>query len=189
MKKILVMAIAIGLGVAAAYAGGGLGVYGTFMDTEDMDSGFGGGLKFKFDVVQYVAAELRASYVTRFEENSDELDNLYMIPVEADLLFNLPLGDSPVTIYAGGGGGYYILPEFETDGFGGKTDIDLEDTFGFFGIGGVELALAENVSLFAEAKYLFLEVDTLTIDDVEVGGDDAIDFSGISANAGIMFRF
>jgi hypothetical protein len=190
MKKFLVMMIAIGLGVAAAYAGGGaLGVYGTFMDTEDVDSGFGAGVKFKFDIVEYVAAELRASYVTKFDDGSDALDNLYMIPVEADILFNLPLGDSPVTIYAGGGGGYYVLPEYETDIGFGDTDIDLDDTFGFYGIGGFEIALAESVSLFAEAKYLFLEVDTVTIDDIEVGGDDALEFTGFSGNAGILFRF
>jgi hypothetical protein len=190
MKKVLVMLVVIGLGVAAAYAGGGgVGVFGTFMDTKDMDSGYGTGLKFKFDVAQYLAAELRASYVTKFMEDSDTYDNLYMIPVEADLLFNLPLGDSPVTIYAGGGGGYYILPEYETDVGFGDTDIDLDDTFGFYGIGGVEFALAENVILFAEAKYLFLEVDTATIDDMKVEGDDAIEFTGITGNAGILFRF
>lgn len=190
MKKLLVMLIAMGIGVAAAYAeGGALGVFGTYMDTEDLDAGFGAGLKFKFDVAEYFAIELRASYVTKFDDGSDELDNLYMIPAEADLLFNLPLGDSPLTVYAGGGGGYYVLPEFETDVGFGDTDIDLDDTFGFYGIGGVELALSESVSLFAEAKYLFLEVDTVTVDDIEVHGDDAIDFSGISGNAGIMFRF
>lgn len=190
MKKILVMLMAIGIGVGAAYAGGGaLGVFGTFMDTEDLDSGFGAGVKFKFDVAQYVAAELRASYVTKFDDGSDELDNLYMIPVEADLLFNLPLGDSPLTVYAGAGGGYYVLPEFETDAGFGDTDIDLDDTFGFYGIGGLEFALAESVSLFAEVKYLFLEVDTVTIDDIEVESDEAIEFTGLSGNAGIMFRF
>lgn len=190
MKKTLILLALIGwCAVSASAAGGGLGVFGTYMDTDNMGSAYGGGLKFKFEVADYLAAELRASYLTGFEEDDIEYDNLYVVPVEADLLFNFPLKDTPLTVYAGGGGGYYVMPEFEADGPLGTIDIDLEDTFGFFGVGGLELALGDAVSLFAEAKYLFLEVDKVEIDNVEVDPDAAAKFTGLSANAGLMFRF
>lgn len=190
MKKALLALAAIGLGAISAYAaGGGLGVFGTYMDTDDLGTAYGGGLKFKFEVADYLAAELRASYVTGFEEDDIEYDNLYVVPVEADLLFNFPLKDTPITVYAGGGGGYYVMPEFEVDGPVGTMDVDFEDSFGFFGVGGVELALGDAVSLFAEAKYLFLEVDEVEIDDVKVEGGGEVKFTGLNANAGLMFRF
>ena len=42
MKKLLVMWMAIGLGTLTAAAGSGVGVFGSYGDTDDLGPGFGG---------------------------------------------------------------------------------------------------------------------------------------------------
>ena len=181
MKKILVMLMAIGLGAVAATAGG-VGVFGSYWDTEDLGPGFGGGLKFKADIAEYFAVEFRASCITKFDDWEGD-DELYVIPLEGALLVNLPLGEEvPITVYGGGGGGYAILPEAD--------DVDYDDEFCFFGIGGVELGLGESASLFGEVQYRFLEIDGAEVDGVDIDADDdGGELTGLSFNAGLLFRF
>lgn len=180
MKKLLVMLLAIGLGAVAASAGGGVGVFGTYLNSDDLGGGWGGGLKFKADVAEFISIEARGSCVTAFDDDDSD-DGLYVIPVEGDILLNLPLGeDIPVTIYGGGGGGYAFIPEVD--------DVDLEDTYTLFAVAGLELALGDAASLFFEGQYRFLEVD-------EAEGDHGITvpvdlvLSGFGGNAGLLFRF
>lgn len=198
MKKLFSMLAASALGTAAAFAGGGWGFFGTYMDSEDPGSAYGGGTKFQIFFGEYVTLELRGSYLTSFESDDRgaqvRFENLDLIPVEGNLLFNLPIGESPLSLYAGGGGGYYFIPEYdlvESSGPGGTHQYDLEDTVGFFGLGGMEIALSDSASLFVEGQYRFLEVKSATVDDREVdfADDFVVDFSGISGNAGLLIRF
>ena len=188
MKTLLVILAGVMAVAVTAFAGGGIGVFGSYMNGKDVDSGFGGGIKFKGDIADYIAVEARASCLTKFSDYLED-DDLYVIPIEGDVLLNFPLGDSPVTIYGGGGAGYYIIPEYEDSVVLGDVDVDLQDTFGFFGVGGVEFALSEGVSLYAEGKYLLLTVDEAKIEDVDTDLPDEVDFSGLSLNAGLLFRF
>ena len=180
MKKLLVMLMAIGVGAVAATAGGSLGVFGSYLDSKDMGAGYGGGLKFKAELAKYFAVEARASCLTQFDEWHGD-DGLYVIPLEGALMFNLPLGESPVTLYVGGGGGYSIIPEAD--------DVDLDDSFTYFGMGGVEISLGESVALFAEAQYRVLEVDGASGDGTDINFDEKVKFTGIGANAGLLFKF
>ncbi len=182
MKKLLAMLIVIGLGAAGATAGSGVGVFGTYLDAKDPGPGFGGGVKFKADLSEYFGVEVRASCITQFDEDDSD-DGLYLIPLEGGLVFNLPLGeDVPLTLYGGGGGGYAIIPECD--------DIDLDDTFCFYGVGGVEFAMGEAASLFVEGQYRVLEVDGAETDDGgEVDFDDEVEFTGFGINAGLLFKF
>ena len=94
MKKLLVMLMVLGLGVSMASAAGGLGVFGSYWDADDPGPGFGGGVKFKGELVDYLAIELRASCITQFDEWDGD-DELFVIPLEAGLLLNFPLHRSP----------------------------------------------------------------------------------------------
>jgi hypothetical protein len=198
MKKVFAMLAAFALEAASAWAGGGLGFFGTYLDSKDPGTAYGGGAKLQFFLGDYVTLETRGSYLTQFETGGDgvqvRFEDLVLIPAEVDLLLTLPVGEGPVTLYAGGGGGYYFIPEYdlvESAGPGGTHQYDLEDTLGFFGLGGIEIALSDSASLFVEGQYRFLEVKSAEVDGAEVdfAGDSTVDFTGISGNAGLLIRF
>ncbi|HQM24113.1 MAG TPA: hypothetical protein PK572_10875, partial [Kiritimatiellia bacterium] len=111
MRKWVLVLMMVGLCATMASAAGGLGIFGSYWDTKDLGPGFGGGVKFSGDLTEFLAIELRASCVTKFDDWDGD-DELFIIPLEAGLIFNLPLGeDVPLTLYGGGGGGYAIIPE------------------------------------------------------------------------------
>jgi hypothetical protein len=57
-------------------------------------------------------------------------------------------------------------------------------------VAGVELALGDAISIFAEAQYRYLEVDGAESDgeDIDFGGDK-VKFTGFGVNAGLLLRF
>lgn len=181
MKKWLAVLMVFGLGAVAAFASGGFGIYGAYWDTDDLGPGFGGGVKFKAELAEYFALELRAAGITQFDDWEGD-DELFVIPLEAGLLFNLPLGDEvPITLYGGGGGGYAIIPEAD--------DIDYDDGFCFYGVGGVELGLGESAALILEAQYRVFEVDGASDDAGDIEFSEESELTGLSMNAGLLFRF
>lgn len=58
MKKLLIMLIVVGMSAGVASAAGGVGVFGSYWDADDPGPGYGGGLKFKAELVDYLAVEL-----------------------------------------------------------------------------------------------------------------------------------
>lgn len=180
MKKTPVVLVAILISAVVASAGG-VGVFGSYLDGKDSGPGYGGGIKFKAGLSEYFAVELRASCLTKFDDWEGD-DDLFVIPLEAALVLNLPLGkDVPLTLYGGIGGGYAIIPEAD--------DIDYDDTFCYFALGGIEFALGESVSLFAEAQYRVLEVDGADYDGTDIDFDDELKFTGLGVNVGLLFRW
>lgn len=180
MKKWVAGLLVMAVGASVALANG-LGAYGSYWDTKDLGPGVGGGVKFKGDLAEMLGIEVRAAGLTKFDEWEGD-DELFVIPIEAGLLLNLPLGeDVPITLYGGGGGGYAIIPEAD--------DVDFDDDFCFYGVGGIELGLGENASLFGEVLYRVLEVGGAEIDDIEVESEEDVEITGVSFNAGLLFRF
>lgn len=199
MRRVLAVLAVLALAATSASAAGGLGLFGSYIDSEDPGTAYGGGLKFKFDLGEPLAFELRGSYITGFEPDDAIGEVLYedliLIPVEADLVVNLPMGDA-ATAYVGGGGGYYVMPEYEIDiaiPGSDEPDVDPDDTFGFFAVAGLELNLGESVALFAEAQYRWLEVEGAKLDGEDVDLEDAIGqnvkFDGLGGNAGLLFKW
>lgn len=193
MRKILAVLAVLALAGISASAAGGLGLFGSYWDA-DGDVGMGGGLKLKMEMAPNIALELRGSYLPEWDfdedETGDAMEDFSVIPVEADLVVNFPLGDM-LKIYGGAGGGYYVTPEFESDVAipgSDEPDVDPEDVFGYFALGGVEIALSEQVSLFAEAQYRWVEFDEVEIDGEDVDVDDA-DLTGFGANAGLLLTW
>jgi hypothetical protein len=192
MRKVLTVLAAFALATTVASAGG-VGAYGTYWDAGDFGAGYGAGFKVKVDATSMIALEIRSTYLTEFDpENARDAD-VEVVPVEGDILLQFPIADI-LMIYGGGGVGYYVIPEFESDiadGSSREPDIDPDDVFGAFAVGGVEIGLGETISLFAEAMYRWVEVDELNIDDrdISLDGDEAIDLTGFGATAGVMLKF
>lgn len=148
-----------------------LGVFGSYLDSDDLGPGYGGGAKLEVKPTDWLSVDGRASLVF-----FDDFD-ISMIPLEAALRLNIPLLGERIVPYAGVGAGYYL---FEAD------DVDLDNNVGYFPLVGLEVGL-RRVALFAEARWLFLQTDT----DAglgELGGLDA-DVDGLGINAGLLFRF
>jgi opacity protein-like surface antigen len=160
----VLMAFVPGLRAADVSVGG----FGTYLDTKDYEEAWGGGLRLKYDLVEYIGLDFRGSMV-RLQGLSAN-----MFPVEANLILQLPIGNVLLP-YGGMGVGYYFF-----DG----GDLDLDNQVGYGPLAGVELRLSRAVALFGEARWLFLEP--------EVGGSgdlDKIRLDSFGVNAGIMFLF
>jgi len=198
MRMLIGVWLVFCLGAVSASAGGGLGVFGSYMDSKDPGTAYGGGGKLKVDLGKFVALEVRGSYLTNFEVEEAgvqvRFEDLALIPVEGDLVLQLPLGEKAGCLYGGGGGGYYVLPEYdlvEYDGPGGTHKYDLDDTFGFFAVAGLQLNLGDNAALFAEVQYRVVEVEGAEVDGEEVEFSDnwVVEFTGLTGSAGLLFRW
>lgn len=62
--------------------------------------------------------------------------------------------------YVGGGIGYYFFDE---------DDADVDDEVGYYCVAGIDQSVGNGISVFAEAKYLWLEPDS-DFGDVELDG-------------------
>lgn len=173
-----VLAVILAMGITglprADAAGADLGLYGTYLDSDDFEAGYGAGAKLKLNLAKYFALDIRGSYLT-FDDT--EVD---MIPVEAAALLQLPLGDA-LNLYGGVGAGYYF---FDAD------RVELDDAVGFFPVAGVELSFGE-IRLFAEARWLMLNTDVdeakEELEDI-FGGDSEADVDGVGFNVGIAIN-
>ena len=181
---------------SVAEAADGLAVYGSYWKPKDMDANYGAGAKLKMLVNSGLSMELRGTYFKGLKKEEtasggvSSENKFTLIPTEAGLVFNLPL-DS-VSLYAGGGAGYYMFQDGELSIQDGDTsenyDVDYENTWGWYAVAGAEF-LVSGFVLFAEAQYRWLTVKT---DDIEIDGaslpdGEDIKMDGLGANVGILF--
>ena len=174
----LVVTGALGLALAmgatttanAEALGMDLGLFGAYLDSDDLQEGYGAGAKIKLNIVEFFAIDVRGSYLMYDDADID------MIPVEACALLQLPLGDA-LNLYGGVGVGYYM---FEGD------DVELDDAVGYFPVAGAEISIGD-IKVFGEVRWLALspDVDSAS-DELEgiVDGEEA-EADGIGVNIGL----
>ena len=191
-----------------------LGTYLAFWDAKDVDNfdldGFiGGGIVGQIRLLDALALEMRLSgfgtgessdvFVPGegwFENNS----TLVAMPLEIGLVASLKLGDK-FSLYGGPGASYTVFDaEFTSEQGRWKEtyDLEMDDEFGAYLLLGARFQLARNASIFAEAKYNWIET-SFESDVVALAADDArfdvlplrndLDFSGLALQAGILFTF
>jgi hypothetical protein len=170
----LILLAVASMSMAGCSAGsmGAVGLFGSYLDSDDLGDGYGGGVKLEVKPIDLVSVDGRASWIY-FEDFE-----IHMIPLEAALRLNLPLLGERIIPYVGVGGGYYI---FEAD------DVDLDDDVGYFPLVGLEVGF-RRVAVFAEARWLFLEADVDSALD-ELQDIDEADVDGFGINVGLLFRF
>lgn len=153
------------------------GLYAAYQDTEDMKDGFGAGFKYVLmwnNVAPKLSCgvDIRAGWLTYDGDDNDYGADLDIVPVELSILAGYEVfnGARP---YAGMGVGYYF---FDAEG----DRLDMDDDVGFLGILGWDQRLTEQVSVFAEAKYLWLEPDA---------NDTDPDLGGFGADVGVCMNW
>jgi opacity protein-like surface antigen len=165
LMVVLVAAVALGAASPNAHA---VGVMASWWKLDDADEdGFGFGLRQKTSFTPLFAIDTRASWIG-FSDS-----DLNMFPLEAAGEVSLGL------FYGGIGLGYYI---FDAD------NVDLDNNFGWFLVGGIEVALAK-VGVFGEIKWTQLETD---FNDVDPNLDDvptSLNADGIGFNLGVTLPF
>jgi hypothetical protein len=187
MRKWIIAGVVLLMSFASARAGG-LALYGSYWSPDELDAGFGGGAKAGFDLADMLELELRGTYFPEMSEDTGRHADFEIVAAEAGLRLKFPLDEdnNDTFIYVGAGGGYYFL-EIDSDE-AGVSDVDVDDEIGWYGLGGIELALSDDndISLFAEAQYRFIEATVEGGDLDETDDEVDIDLNGIGANAGIV---
>lgn len=171
---VLLWAAVLVVAGAGCSTGSGLecGVFGSYLDSDDLGKGYGGGAKVEINPIDVVSIDARASWI-RFDDT--EID---MIPLELAALLNFPILFEHIVPYLGAGVGYYLF-----DGSG----ADLDDEVGYFPLAGLEIGF-HKVSLLAEARWLFLETDVDSAKG-ELENITKADLDGLGVNVGLLFRF
>ena len=187
-KKVLVVMVSLALAVllaapqAMAERGFGIGPRIGYAKASDADDGafyLGGDFNYRFfDSLLGVRGEVG------WRKDSIEVPGLvdidiHTIPMLASVTVH-PLKDFIISPYAiAGAGWYFMLAEGDVAGID-AFDVT-ENGFGWHIGGGAELNVHEHLSINADIRYVWFEMDLEQIDDV--------DASGIQATGGFTFYF
>ncbi len=139
MKKALILAMLalLAVGTAPAWASD-FSIFGSYLDTQDLNDTVGGGIKAGFPVGNpNWEIELRGTYLPDLTEDLSSFVNdkpktssdITAYPFDAGVKFNFA-PESGVNPYLGGGASYYFLSA-------DRGQID--DEAGAYAVGGVEL--------------------------------------------------
>jgi opacity protein-like surface antigen len=177
-KKVLFALVTTGLLSIPAWAGE-FGIYGSYWNTKDANSGYGGGAKVSWGIF-----ELRGTYFNDVTTKRvpDRLDfKLHAAPIGAGLKFDLTR-DTPVTPYVGGGAAYYLLSTNR-----GST----QDEVGWYAVAGLDITSPSRVGFNVEAIYRGVRgtVKNLTTDNIHIVNRTNVDLSGLGVNAGVVWKF
>jgi hypothetical protein len=158
MKKIWAsVAAAMVMGATTAWAGN-LGAFGSFWNQKDGDNVAGGGVVFK--VARLV--EVHGAY---YEDSTvPGLGDLQAVPIDGGLSFDFANLDK-INLVAGGGATYYLLD---------SDDVEVDDDWGWYALGRLELKGKRTAALFGEVLYRWAELDN-------------VDLGGMTFNVGVLF--
>jgi hypothetical protein len=172
MKKFLIAATLLLFLTTPVWAGFEHSIFASYIDSKDIGSGWGAGLKTEFNLFDLLGIDTRISYV-EFDAGST-----YMIPLEASLVLNIPLADQRFNPYAGVGVGFYIMD---------SKIANLDDPVGYYPFLGLKAGI-EHLAFMGEVRWLGLEASaTNTIN--ELSGKSKAKVDGLGVNLGIVIRW
>lgn len=158
------------------------GPYASWLNAEDLDNGYGAGLKYN---VMYegvlprlgLGLDVRGGWLMFEGDDNDYGTDLDMFPVEATALASYEVFDGAKP-YAGVGIGGYFFDEDD-------DAVDVDDELGFYVVLGWDQSIMKHLSVFAEAKYLWLEPEAKG----PAGVEQDLDVGGFGANVGICMNW
>lgn len=193
MKKYLVAASVLAIGLVMPASAADFGIFGTYAQAEDVDSSVGGGIKTNINFAGGLGLGLRATYLPDlgddlgeiFDDESDFGDfEMSAVPLDVGLTY----GFGPNQNFWVGGGATYVILDPEL----GEAD----DQAGWFAEAGLKTNRSSGVNFFAEAVYRGIEStvnfdpeDFDDIDDIEFRDEVDLDLSGFSVNAGVALTW
>ena len=175
------------------------------LDGLSLDGNLGAGVVGHIPLRKHLAVELRMSGFAAGEERNIETEDgqryennvtIVSMPLEANLLFEAPVGRTLV-LYGGPGLGYYLFDGQSNTDQGDKTilyDIEVDDEIGWYALAGLRAQLKPHVALYLEGQYTWVETRIKRATEVrrEIGIDwvaQELDFSGFALHAGLLFTF
>ena len=187
-----------------------LGAYVSYWELSQLDGldfggAGGGGIVGHFLLCNPFELDLRLSGfgasdsrdITTVDGQRFENDvTIVAMPLEANVLVRLPLGDN-LSLYGGPGFGYYLFDGQSNNHLNGKEtvyDIEVDDEFGCYALAGLRFRFSTRLAAFVEGKYTWIETSIEKATDVrrDIGIDwveQELDFSGLAVNAGLLFTF
>jgi hypothetical protein len=186
MMRTAFVVMLLALAVTPAYAGGGIGVTGSWWDTSEAGDDVGWGIIADLSLTAQSPVDLELRYASIREltgEFEDPLFTLDVEPIEIGVSYNFNRGG--VNPYLGGGFGFYMLRATRLDS---AHDLDIQDENGWYLVGGVDLPIGGHWALLGEVMYRSvksqLEGEGLADFDVL-----RVDLSGAAANVGFVWRW
>jgi hypothetical protein len=168
-------ALLIAISLAAPASARNLKVFGTYWDTSDVGTYYGGGVRYTFSETLGLAVGVTGAFDgDEFDLGDLELDNVDT--TAWDLGFHVSINE---LFYFNVGATYY---QFDSN----LGDADNE--WGYYGLLGATMG-GQRFRFFIEAVYRDVDA-TIRYDDLDVILDEVtVDLSGFSANAGLEWRF
>jgi Outer membrane protein beta-barrel domain len=171
-KKFALCTATVLLFTAPSWAGS-IGVYGSYWDSDDASSSWGGGVRMGFDFFKWMELEFHGTYFPDF--GADILGSSVDItatPVDGGLRFNF-LPEKSVNIYAGAGASYYFMD---------ASDGSMDNSTGWYGEAGLEFG--KNSRFFVEAMWREMDT-TLSISSIDADAN----FNGITGQVGFNWKW
>ena len=131
---------------------GGPGIYGTYIDTEDLEESYGAGAKLDINVTQNLIIQARSAFYDTLGQDmvigtSEIQADLNIVPVEVGMTYDLTIADRVIP-YIGGGLGWYILEaDVVIDGDAQNVNIDTNWVTTYL---ADSTRLGQNPSIFGE---------------------------------------
>lgn len=171
-KRILAMGLLMTPPVLAVHADG-LGVYANYIYSDEAEHGIGPGVKYTLQRMEAVRFDARLSWIAYGKPDLD------MIPLEANVAWNLPTEGGWVP-YLGLGVGYYFINANR-----GAAD----DSLGWQILGGMETEATETLDFFVELRWLWLDADVDNVFAANEGTGNTITLDGFGVNLGLLYHF
>jgi len=168
-------------------------------DTWDPDEGVLLEGNISYFVNNWFSLELGAGYTRSDVDLKDgktglsiDFGELEQIPILLTGRLHYWFSNSKITLYAGGGVGYYIN-DFELSGSVSAefpvSTLDADDSFGFHVNGGMESFLTDKVALDLDLKYVWNEADFTQTDPGEAPESAEIDLDAFVVGVSIKYFF
>ena len=169
MKRVVIALVLVTAVAWTATPANAVGFHAIYWDGEDIDKGYGAGVKHKIGLLWPISVDLRASWV-RFGDAE-----LNTFPLEAVLRMKI------LKFYAGFGLGYYIFDQ---------KDIKVDNAIGSFVAGGAEFA-PFGLGFFAELRYHWLKTESEGVIGGAGGSTAKADLSanGLGIGLGVLWSW